>query len=127
MFGFLGIFGRSRDLRQFDQALRAVDMHPALVPEAVKLAAVRIVRASEGGLEPEDCRSAAELLAYCMTGAQSFAGANGSAGTEAVESRIEAALESGDSTDAQIVLLALHAGVLQPSVIERYQLSAASD
>ncbi len=37
MLGFFGIFGRSHELRRLDQAVRAVGLHPVLVPEAVKL------------------------------------------------------------------------------------------
>ncbi len=119
MFGFFGIFGRSRELRGFDRALRSVDLHPMLVPEAVKLTAVRLVGPQPDGYEP-----AATILAYCMTGADAFASANGHEAADAVERRIEAALEAGDSLDAQLVLLALHARVIQPSVVERFGLSA---
>ena len=36
----------------------------------------------------------------------------------------KAALEVGDSLDARLVLLALHAGVIQAQVVERYQIEA---
>src|SRR5258708_1265842 len=42
--GLFGIFGRSYDLRQLDQALRSVDVHPMVVPEAVKLTAVNLLK-----------------------------------------------------------------------------------
>ena len=42
--GLFGVFGRSGDLRQLDQALRSVDVHPRLVPEAVKLTVVNLLR-----------------------------------------------------------------------------------
>ena len=42
--GFMGIFGRSADLRQLDEALRSVDLHPRLVPEAVKLTVVNLLK-----------------------------------------------------------------------------------
>jgi len=38
------MFGRSHDLRQLDQALRSVDVHPAVVPEAVKLTIVNLLK-----------------------------------------------------------------------------------
>jgi hypothetical protein len=46
-----------------------------------------------------------------------------------VEQRIEHALESGADIDAKLVLLALHAKVIQPSVVDFFQLesSAADD
>ena len=59
-----------------------------------------------------------------MLGAQGFAECNGPNLTEAVETRLAAAFEAGDSLDARVVLLTLHAGVIQPSVVERYGLEA---
>ncbi len=63
-------------------------------------------------------------LGYCVLGAQGFTDSNDPSLTEVVEARLEAALEAGDSLDARVVLLTLHAGVIQPSVIERYGLEA---
>ena len=128
-FGLFGIFGRSEDLRQFDRALRSVDLHPRLVPEAVKLAAVNLLKDHAIGSEPaaQSYRAAAELVAYCMIGADGFAGANGDPLTHQVERRIEAALASDSSLDAQLVLLTLHAGVIQPSVVHDFRLASDSD
>jgi len=122
--GLFGIFGRSGDLRQVDQALRSVDLHPKLVPEAVKLTVVRLLRDHTPGVEPAPpaYRAAAELVGYCMIGAEAFAGANDVDLATAVERRIERALMSGQSLDAQLVLLTLHAGVIQPSVVHQFQL-----
>jgi hypothetical protein len=128
--GFMGIFGRSSDLRQFDQALRSVDLHPKMVPEAVKLTVCALLKDQAGSNDPppQAYRPAAEIVAYCMVGADVFAGANDIEVALAVERRIEAALVAGDSLDAQLVLLTLHARVIQPSVVERFELeSAAAD
>jgi hypothetical protein len=62
-----------------------------------------------------------------MIGANGFAGANDVDLTLAVEQRIEAALDAGDSLDAQLVLLVLHARVVQPSVVDRFGLESAPD
>lgn len=125
-FGLFGIFGRSEDLRQFDRALRSLDVHPRTVPEAVKLAAVNLLKDHAIGDEPapQSYRAAAEIIGYCMIGAEAFAGANDAALAAQVEQRIGAALQAADSLDAQLVLLALHAGVVQPSVVREFQLSA---
>ena len=122
MFGFFGMFGRSRALQSFDQALRGVGLHPRLVPEAVKLTILKLL--GEAGRDPGPHDAAAELLGYCMLGAQAFTVANDASLTQAVEARLATALEAGVSLDAQIVLLTLHAGVIQPSVVERYGLEA---
>ncbi len=124
--GLFGIFGRSSDLRQLDEALRALDVHPRLVPEAVKLTAVNLLKDHAIGPEPAPhaSRAAAEVIAYCMIGADAFAGVNGPDLAALTERRIEAALEAGDSLDAQLVLLTMHAGVIQPSVVNQFQLDA---
>lgn len=123
-FGLFGIFGRSSDLQQFDSALRSVDLHPKLVPEAVKLTAVNLLKDHAPGPEPapQSYRAAAEIVAYCMIGADGFAGANGEHLARQIEGRIEAALVRGDSLDAQLILLTLHAKVIQPSVVAAFGL-----
>jgi hypothetical protein len=126
--GLFGVFGRSGDLRQFDAALRTLDVHPRMVPEAVKLAAVALVK-DEAGADPAEARyrAAAEIIGYCMIGPEAFAGANDEPLTQAVEQRIEAALEQGDSLDAKLVLLTLHAKVIQPGVVERFGLESGEE
>lgn len=124
--GFFGRFGRSAELREFDTALRAVDLHPNLVPEAVKLAGVRLLKDDAPNREPSPAsyRAAAEIIAYCMLGSEALAGANGAKLAAEVERRIEAALEPGTSLDAKLVLLTLHARVIQPSVVADFGLES---
>ena len=124
MLGFLGRFGRSQALRQLDEALRAVDLHPAMVPDAVQLTAVRLLQAERGRPGPVDYAAMAELMAYCMIGASNFTAANDEALALAIEVRIAAAIDHGNGLDARIVLLLLHAGVVQPGVVDRFGLEA---
>ena len=124
--GLFGLFGRSEDLRRLDEAVRAVDLHPKMVPEAVKLAAVNMLKDHAAGGEPAAAsyRAAAELLGYCMIGAEGFAGANDVPLALAVEERIRRAVDDGDSLDAQLVLLTMSARVIQSSVVERFGLAS---
>ena len=126
MFGFLGVFGRAQELKRLDDALRAIDLHPRLVPDAVELAALRLLQEeTRARLPPQEAYMAtAELLAYCMLGPAHFATAGELARLQATEDRIEIALRAGDSLDARMILLALHAGLLQPAVAERYGIEA---
>lgn len=125
--GFFGVFGRSSDLRQLDDALRSVDLHPRLVPEAVKLTAVKLLKEAHGAEPPEQAyREAAELLCYCAYGAEAFAGANGDGLAGAVERRIEAAAVQGEGLDGALILLTLHAGLIQPSVVRAFDLESVS-
>lgn len=125
--GFFGRFGRSRDLRQLDEALRALDAHPSTISEAVKLTTVNLLKDQAIGAEPapQAYRVAAEMLAYCVTGAEPFAQANGAALKDSVERRIEAAIAAEDSLDAQLVLLALQARIIQPSIVQKFELESA--
>ena len=123
--GFLGMFGRSGDLRQLDAALRGADLHPALVPEGVKLTIVNLMKDHWPDEPPAQAYSSlAELFGYCVAGPETFEQANGRERRLDAERRIEAALEAGDSLDAQIVLMALHAKLISAQVVERYGLSA---
>jgi hypothetical protein len=124
VLGFLGRFGRARELRQLDDALRAVDVHPAMVPDAVELTAVRLLQAERQTPGPADYARTAELMAYCMIGASNFTAANDEAMAEAVAARIVAAIADPDGLDARLVLLLLHAGVVHPSVVSRFGLEA---
>jgi hypothetical protein len=121
-FGFLGRFGRSEDLRNLDAALRAVDLHPALVPEGVKLALVNLLKDRFGDAEPpeEAYMPVAVLFAYCALGAGAFAHANGDEAMEDAARRLDTALAHGSGLDAEIVLLAHHAKMIQPEVVARH-------
>jgi hypothetical protein len=123
--GFLGMFGRSGDLRQLDTALRGADLHPALVPEGVKLTIVNLMKDRWPDEPPSQAYpDVAQLFSYCVAGPETFEQANGQERTFETERRIEAALEAGDSFDAQIVLMTLHAKLINAEVVERYGLSA---
>ena len=123
--GLFGTFGRSSDLRQLDDALRAVDVHPKLVPEAVKLTVMKLLKEDFGEeLPPAAYERSAELLCYCVVGANGFANANGEEATRAIETRIETSLISGRNLDARLMLLALHAKIIQPSVVETFGLES---
>lgn len=123
--GFLGLFGRSADLRQLDDGLRAVDLHPRLVPEAVKLATVNLICDDTGPQPPAEAyRDAAALLAYCMVGGDLFEEANGPEAREQAERRIELALGREGDLDGRLILLAIHAKVIQPSVVEAFGLES---
>lgn len=127
--GFFGLFGRSEDLRSLDKALRAVDLHPALVPEGVKLAIVNLMKDRCPHQEPpaEAYPPVAELFSYCVAGPDAFAHANGPDRLAAAERRVEAALDRSESLDAQLILLTLHARLANPETVERHGLSAEEE
>jgi hypothetical protein len=84
------------------------------------------LKEANGGRSPSSqaCAAASELLVYCSLGAKEFGQSNGPARTEAAEARLVTALESGYGADARLVLLTLHAHVIHPSVVERFNLAS---
>ena len=125
-FGFMGRFGRSADLRSLDAAMRAADLHPALVPEGVKLALVNLVKERFQDEPPESAYAgAAVIFAYCALGPEGFEQANGPDALAAISARLDTAL-LGDGLDPDIVLLAQHARMLQPAVVARHGIDIES-
>jgi hypothetical protein len=123
--GLFGVFGRSEDLRSLDKALRAFDLHPNLVPDAVKLTVLNLLKDARGeDPTPQDYGETAMLLGYCAVGREAFAVANGDAAAASAEHRIEAALEAGEGFDASLILLALQARIIHPGVKAEYQLES---
>lgn len=126
MLGFFGMFGRSREIQRLDEAFREVGLPKRAVPDAIKLTMLRLLKEAGGGASPDASAAAeaARIVGYCLMGRTPFAEANGAEETEHVERRMNAALEAGDSLDACLVLLTIHARAIQPSVVERYGLEA---
>jgi hypothetical protein len=123
--GFLGVFGRSEDLRSLDRALRAADLHPAQVPDAAKLTALNLLKDARGESPSDrDYAEAAALIAYCALGPEGFARANGETAAARAEARIEMALEAGVGLDANLILLTLHAALIHPAVKQAFQLES---
>ncbi|MSP95096.1 MAG: hypothetical protein EXR00_07460 [Alphaproteobacteria bacterium] len=123
MLGLFGIFGRSQEIQRLDRAFRAAGLHPRIVADAVKIATAKQLKQARSGASDE-VAEAAELIAYCALGPQEFALNNGAERTEAVEQRMERAIEAGQGLDARLILLTLHAKLTHPSVIDRYDLAA---
>ena len=127
MLGLFNIFGRSDALKALDLALRKFDVHPRLVPEAAKLATLRLMqKASEAAytLGDPDYEKAAGLLGYCILGPDQFVASNTLAAGTFAEQRVEAAIDAGDSLDAELILLALHAEILHPDIADRFEVEA---
>jgi len=125
MLGFFRMFGRSSEIERLDHAFTQAGLPRPAVPDAVKLTLARLLREACAG-KPDDAAAAeaVEIAAYCMLGRDAFLDAHGPARTDAAEARVRAACAAGDSLDARVVLLTLHAGVIQSSVVERHALSS---
>jgi len=128
MLGLFNFIGRSEGLKALDQAFREFDVHPGIVPEAVKLAAIRLMqKASDPGyvLRDADHNKAAELLSYAILGPDQFVACNSLAAAEIAEQRLDDAIAAGDSMDARLILLAVHSGIVHPAIAD--QVDSESD
>ncbi|MGY6694853.1 MAG: hypothetical protein ACXIUW_02350 [Roseinatronobacter sp.] len=123
MFRLFDMLGRSTAMRALDEALRTAGLHPLLVPEPVKLTLIKL---SKEPTAPKDQKlafaNAAELIAYCVLGPAQLADSTSSELATLADQRFETALEDGDSLDAKLVLLALHAGLIAPEISDRIEL-----
>jgi hypothetical protein len=124
-FGFLGRFGRSADLRAFDEGLRQADVHPAQIVDGAKLAAVRLVQKHDqaGSLPDQAYQDAAWLIALCIQGEARMTALFGQDTARKLAHRVETAPDRPESLDADLVLLALHAGLVAPAVADEFGLS----
>jgi hypothetical protein len=120
MLRFFDLFGKSAALTALDAALRSAGVHPALVPEAVKLTLMRVVSHEHADRGQARLADGAELLAYCMLGHDQFQTVNGPAAADHVHTRIDAAIDAGTSVDAKLILLALHAGLITREIAEKF-------
>ncbi len=128
MLGLFNFFGRSEGLKALDQAFRQFDVHPRLVPEAVKLAAIKLMQkasAADYVLRDADYEKAAELLSYSLLGHDQFVANTTLTAAERAEQRLDEAIEAGDSMDARLILLAVHSGVIHPTLAD--QLDSEAD
>lgn len=119
MLGLFNVFGRAESLKSLDQAFREFDVHPRLVPEAVKLTTIRIMqKASDADyvLCDADYQRAAALLSYSILGSDQFVASNSLTAANLAEQRLEDAIAVGDSVDAKLLLLAVHSGIIHPSM-----------
>ena len=125
MIGLFGIFGRAESLKALDQALRVFDVHPRTVPEAVKLATVKLLQTAPGAaskLRDADYTSASELLGYAILDHDQFVASNSFDVANRAERRLKAAITAGDDLDANLILLAHHSGIIHPSVSDRFDI-----
>ena len=121
MFGIFGLFGKSKPLVALEAALREAGLQPRLLHDSIKLTVLRLLPDRGEAASPDELRRAAELLAYCILGPQTFADATSPRTSLAIERRLDAVLDHPQSLDAQIVLLMLKTNNADPAVAERFE------
>lgn len=82
---------------------------------------IRLLKTAYGDPSPY-IPDAAALVAYCSLGPGPFVEANDAERAEAVERRLREAVAQGDTLDAQMVLLTLHAEIIHSDVVDSFGL-----
>ena len=121
IFNLFGFLGKSKAMAALEFELREAGLHPQLLDDSVKLTMLRLIPEGTGGRDPAIVRGAAELLVYCVLGPEDFAQETLRARPEEQEARLQRVLDYPDSLDAEIVLLALKAGVANPAIASRFE------
>ena len=80
---------------------------------------MRVVRA-DSRITDAAYTEAGQLLSYCMLGQEQFVASKGVSEAEDVERRLDTAISAGTGLDAKLILLALHACVIVPEVVDRF-------
>ena len=119
-----GIFGRSQEMQSLDDALRAAGVHPRTITDAVKITTLKQLKEANGGAKPDSraLAGAADLLGYCALGPKAYAEKHAPNRVQAIEERLNSAIESGYGLDARLIMLMLHAGLTHRELVERHDL-----
>ena len=120
MFRLFDMLGKSTAMRVLDDAFRAVGLHPLQIPEPVKLTVIQLTKRQVDERSRDAMLAhSAKLMGYCMLGAEHFTETNSAEEAARQDARLEDALEAGDTFDAKLVLLALHADLIAPDIADR--------
>ena len=63
------------------------------------------------------------MVVYCMLGRDDYEEINNGEAADEIEKRLSLAINSGDSLDAQLIMLTLFANIAHPNVIEKFDLN----
>tara|TARA_B100000676_G_scaffold302156_1_gene350615 strand:- start:744 stop:1136 length:393 start_codon:yes stop_codon:yes gene_type:complete len=126
ILSIFGIRGRPKEVHHLNDAIRKVGIQPSLVADSVKISVIKLLREAEGGNFTDivtSCEKAAPMVVYCMLGREDYEEVNNGEAADEIEKRLSLAINSGDSLDAQLIMLTLFANIAHPAVIEKFDLN----
>ena len=126
ILSIFGIRGRPKEVHHLNDAIRKVGIQPSLVADSVKISVIKLLREAEGGNFTDivtSCEKAAPMVVYCMLGREGYEEVNNGEAADEIEKRLSLAINSGDSLDAQLIMLTLFANIAHPAVIEKFDLN----
>ena len=127
IFSVFGIRGRSKEVNQFDDVLRMSGLEPEVVPFALKLATIKLLKETNSekafSLDDEVIANVAQFISYSILGPDTYKAENGPGALETIENQLKKAIELGDNLNARVMMLALLSKVIHPKVMEKFDLS----
>lgn len=126
ILSIFGIRGRPKEVHYLNDAIREIGIQPSLVADSVKISVIKLLREAEGGNFTDivaSCEKAAPMVVYCMLGRDDYEEVNNGEAADEIEKRLCLAINSGDSLDAQLIMLTLFANIAHPNVIEKFDLN----
>jgi len=126
ILSIFGIRGRPKEVHYLNDAIREIGIQPSLVADSVKISVIKLLREAEGGNFIDivaSCEKAAPMVVYCMFGRDDYEEINNGEAADEIEKRLSLAINSGDSLDAQLIMLTLFANIAHPNVIEKFDLN----
>ena len=126
ILSIFGIRGRPKEVHYLNDAIREIGIQPSLVADSVKISVIKLLREAEGGNFTDivtSCEKAAPMVVYCMLGREDYEEVNNGEAADEIEKRLSLAINSGDSLDAQLIMLTLFANIAHPNVIEKFDLN----
>ena len=126
ILSIFGIRGRPKEVHYLNDAIREVGIQPSMVADSVKIAIIKLLREAEGGNFIDivaSCGKVAPMVVYCMLGRDNYEELNNGEAADQIEKRLSLAINSGNSLDAQLIMLTLFSNVAHPDVIEKFDLN----
>ena len=126
ILSIFGIRGRPKEVHYLNDAIREVGIQPSMVADSVKIAIIKLLREAEGGNFTDIVASfgkVAPMVVYCMLGRDNYEELNNGEAADQIEKRLSLAINSGNSLDAQLIMLTLFSNVAHPDVIEKFDLN----
>jgi|TARA_B100000530_G_scaffold128968_1_gene80579 hypothetical protein len=119
----LQLFGRSRRLEELSGAFRASGVHPDLIPDAVLLTIIKLLKSTYGKDISSGMSDTCDFFAYLLLGQEALKYNLQDSKVYAFEKRLESALENSSCLDYKLLALSYHSGLINPAVKKEFKIS----
>tara|TARA_B100000686_G_scaffold355057_1_gene469482 strand:- start:1129 stop:1524 length:396 start_codon:yes stop_codon:yes gene_type:complete len=123
LFPGLQLFGRSRKIEELCDALRASGIHPNIVPDAILITIIKLLKKHYGNDINPSLTSTASFFAYLLIGRESLDYSSENSSIANLENRLTTALNDSKGLDYELLALTYHSGLINPLVRKEFKIS----